>query len=996
MRGIPGPRGGIPLQLALFTGAAVAILAGATFNQQGHSGATAAVALLSGTCALAAGIVHRNWRYALALAGAAVVLTLADDYFLKFKPLELNLAGCASLALAGVIGSVAYLSLTKQMRQRVTDLEKLNAKLQEQHRIFLAATEDPGLQDADIAVLTANTARQTEAGFCCYYLLGPDGQQYVPQLPGVGFDLSRPQAVAARTEGDALIAALEAGQDLYGADAASLAPLQGLLPKGFKVDNALVVPMRVGPELGGFVLLGNRPRGFNSDDRRLATTVAMRAGIHLASAHAVASSRGEAAHYALLNEIAKQASGMPFEQVMQVVLEKAKKLIRFDSARVAVFSADGTYVLLDGNGVPSRIEASPLKDVYLQGHTVIRRMVGRSDGLFSGLHPSADGAQVAEALTPIRGKEEVFGALCLGRQGGLAFSDKDVPELEELGAIAGVAVENSRMLQAATGQANKLDNALGALVEISQALTATTQGPALLERKTLEAAARLNNCQFALMTKASGPDSQRVTWGVGFPPDLAGFEFKNGQGVIGAVMLSKQPLAVADTVDTFDLAAPPDLAGFGLHGALCVPMLQDDELWGTLSVFTGERRDWSDGDVHLLATLASEALVAMKNAELYESSQRMVWELGNLHNGLKAVTETLDLGQVLELVLGWAAKASEAQIGCLALEENGELNLVGSYGTDHETAGRLALELGGEVCLEVMKSGEPFLEYEDKKDGRTEGPLDPTAVLCVPLMLRDEAIGVLFLANYQKGHAFKEDHRRLVASLAAQAAVAIDNARLFKDREEVTLAALNALAAAVDARDPYTAGHSHRVTDYALAIAGELKYAPGDDAAWRRLRQGCLLHDIGKIGVPDAVLSKPGRLTPEEFEAMKAHPVVGYDVLKGLKMLTDELVIVRSHHERFDGKGYPDAKKKDELPIYAYIVAAADALDAMTSDRPYRKAMSLEVALAEIQGGAGTHFHPAVAAAVQAAARKGTLKVIKSETVFANAPAVGAFENPTS
>ena len=113
-------------------------------------------------------------------------------------------------------------------------------------------------------------------------------------------------------------------------------------------------------------------------------------------------------------------------------------------------------------------------------------------------------------------------------------------------------------------------------------------------------------------------------------------------------------------------------------------------------------------------------------------------------------------------------------------------------------------------------------------------------------------------------------------------------------------------------------------------------------------------------------------------------------------MLTDELVIVRSHHERFDGKGYPDAKKKDELPIYAYIVAAADALDAMTSDRPYRKAMSLEVALAEIQGGAGTHFHPAVAAAVQAAARKGTLKVIKSETVFANAPAVGAFENPTS
>ena len=157
-----------------------------------------------------------------------------------------------------------------------------------------------------------------------------------------------------------------------------------------------------------------------------------------------------------------------------------------------------------------------------------------------------------------------------------------------------------------------------------------------------------------------------------------------------------------------------------------------------------------------------------------------------------------------------------------------------------------------------------------------------------------------------------------------------------------------------------------------------------------------LLHDIGKINVPDAILGKPGKLTEEEFDILKRHPVVGYDVLKNLHMLTDELVIVRSHHERFDGRGYPDGKKGDELAIIAWIVAAADAFDAMTSDRPYRKGMSIEVALAEIAKCRGSQFHPAVADAVLKAHQKGDFKIIPQVSLFIDAPVVGAFENPTA
>jgi GAF domain-containing protein len=482
---------------------------------------------------------------------------------------------------------------------------------------------------------------------------------------------------------------------------------------------------------------------------------------------------------------------------------------------------------------------------------------------------------------------------------------------------------------------------------------------------------------------------------IGLPAEVNVLEFQNGQGLVGAVMLGGRATAVPDLSASADLMSPPDLAAYGLQAAICVPMLEDGRLWGTLSVFDVKKREWTTDDQRVLATLGNQGVVAVRNAELYDNNQRSIWELKNLQEALQAATSTLDLDQVLQRVLDGAAKASSAQIGCLALEESGRLVLKGGFGTDSQTAEKLALGLGGEICRDVMASGKPYMGAMELESGK-DSPLNPRAVLCIPITLRGKPIGVLFLANYQVGHAFTPDHRSLVTELAAQAGVTIDNARLFKDREEVILASLEALANAVDARDPYTAGHSERVTQYAVTIAGQMKYAPDDKTAWVRLERGCRVHDIGKIGVPDAVLQKAGKLTGEEFAKMREHPVVGFNILSGLKMLTDELVIVRSHHERIDGKGYPDRKKGDELPIFAWIVGAADAIDAMTSDRPYRKGVPLDVAVAQVREGAGSQFHPDVVEAVMDAALSGVLKVIPQESLYRDAPAVGAFENPTA
>jgi GAF domain-containing protein len=706
----------------------------------------------------------------------------------------------------------------------------------------------------------------------------------------------------------------------------------------------------------------------------------LRAGAELASAHAVALSLKESARYSLMNELVREASGKTMQEVLQLVLERGKEVIRYDAGRAVLFQPDET---LD----------EPLTRVR-NGETVLRNAITEEQSTFSGLRLQTHAVTVNEALTPIRGKTGVIGALCIGRGGTSSFTQLDIGALDELGSMAGVAVENSRILQLVAGQASRLDTALDALGEVSQALTTVTQGPLVLERKTLETAVRVTAATAGLLTRSTPDGRQAVILSLGLPADVDGTEFQNGQGIVGAVMLSLRATAVTDVDASPDLRSPPDLVGYGLAAAICTPMLEEGNLWGTLSVFDDKKREWTADDQRVLATLGNQGVVAVRNAELYEKNERSIWELRNLQEALQAATSTLDLNQVLQQVLAGAAKASSAQIGCLALVDGDRLALKGGFGTDHVTAEKLALDLGGDICRRVMESGEAVMEAMEQ-DTVTESPLNPRAVLCVPITLRGKPLGVVFLANYQVGHAFTPDHRTLVTELAVQAAVAIDNARLFQDREEVILEALEALAEAVDAKDPYTAGHSERVTQYSLMIARQMHYSPDDQERWVRLERGGRLHDIGKIGVPDAVIQKPGKLTEAEFEKMKNHTVTGFNILSRLHMLTDELVIVRSHHERYDGKGYPDRKNGDELPIYAWIVSAADAIDAMTSDRPYRRGMALEVAVEQVRAGAGTHFHPDVAEAVLDAVGDGSLRLIHEKSLHPDAPKIGAFENPT-
>jgi putative nucleotidyltransferase with HDIG domain len=195
---------------------------------------------------------------------------------------------------------------------------------------------------------------------------------------------------------------------------------------------------------------------------------------------------------------------------------------------------------------------------------------------------------------------------------------------------------------------------------------------------------------------------------------------------------------------------------------------------------------------------------------------------------------------------------------------------------------------------------------------------------------------------------------------AGPLAHALENARLYARLQRTFVETVTAMADAVERRDPYTGGHLHRVVAYSMVLGEELGLPP---AELETLRLGATLHDIGKIGVPDGVLLKPGPLDAAEAEVMRRHTVDGAAIVSRIESLKPLVPIVRNHHERLDGNGYPDGLSGDHIPLAARIVAVADTFDAMTTSRPYRRALVAEAAANEIRRVAGSHLCPTVASA---------------------------------
>lgn len=254
---------------------------------------------------------------------------------------------------------------------------------------------------------------------------------------------------------------------------------------------------------------------------------------------------------------------------------------------------------------------------------------------------------------------------------------------------------------------------------------------------------------------------------------------------------------------------------------------------------------------------------------------------------------------------------------------------------------------------------------------------------CIPAVYHRELMAILLLGEKLDGEKFDQDELDFIEALASNAAMAIRNAQLFeriKDdaekKHDLFIRMTNTLGAAIEAKDEYTRGHSEGVTRCAVAIArymADFMNYDFNSKFYEDLYIAGILHDIGKIGVPEIILNKPGRLTPEEYALIKRHPVDGVAILKDLPELAESMKGIRHHHERVDGEGYPDGLKGDDIPLIASIIAVADSFDAMTTQRPYRTPFSSEEAIEEVKRHRGSQFHPSAADALAGLYEKGLL-----------------------
>jgi HD-GYP domain-containing protein (c-di-GMP phosphodiesterase class II) len=230
--------------------------------------------------------------------------------------------------------------------------------------------------------------------------------------------------------------------------------------------------------------------------------------------------------------------------------------------------------------------------------------------------------------------------------------------------------------------------------------------------------------------------------------------------------------------------------------------------------------------------------------------------------------------------------------------------------------------------------------------------------VCVPLVRDNRAFGVLLAVDKNAGTEFSSVDLKLLNNVGNQCAIFLENAALYMDMQDLFMGVLHALTRSIDAKDAYTRGHSQRVAELSRALARKIGLT---DEQCERVYLSGLLHDVGKIGVPEAVLTKPGRLTDEEFAAIRKHPAIGAQILGNIRQLQDIIPGVLCHHERWDGHGYPHLLSGENIPLMGRIICVADSFDAMSSTRTYRPALPLETVLCEITRCAGAQFDPALA-----------------------------------
>ncbi|HNE66762.1 MAG TPA: GAF domain-containing protein [Anaerolineales bacterium] len=680
--------------------------------------------------------------------------------------------------------------------------------------------------------------------------------------------------------------------------------------------------------------------------------------------------RRRADEFALLYDTAHSLakSQADLRSVLQVIAARAESML--DSNSAGFYLYDATREQLDlAVRIGEMFPAGPVRLKPGQGVSGLvvqtrKTIIVNEYSTWENRSPLFDGLNVKAVLgVPMVYGGEMIGVLTIGELGSShrKYTDADARLLELFASQAAAAIYNARLLENTIRRLDELETIARVSGTLRAANSLEEMIPGLLD-ETLKAL-DTNAGSIYLYDPASGTLQsyiQRGWFGEKMPHSQ-----RPAEGIAGFVYSSGEVYHLKESMQEWkEIPNGWD--------AVCIPIQTSQEVVGVLFVSVQMPRELSSEEVRLLTTLAEIAGNAIHRTRLHEQTKRNLTHISILRQIDQTIASNFDLSVSINMLINNALTQLQADaVSILRLRPATQmLEYFAGHGFKNEGmirqvrlrlgdkhAGQAALERR-QVSITNLSNSDQFFSNSDF--ARLE---NIRAYHANPLIAKGEVKGVLEVFHREPFHPDKE-WLELMDTLAGQAALAIDNAELFnnlqRSNQDLKFAydtTIEGWSRALDLRDRETEGHTQRVTEMTMLLASSMGLQ-ADELV--HVHRGALLHDIGKMGVPDQILLKPGRLTIKEWKIMRMHPVYAYEMLQPIAYLRPALEIPYAHHERWDGSGYPRALKGEEIPLAARIFSVVDVWDALLSNRPYRRAWKQQRVVEYMETYSGKYFDPKV------------------------------------
>ncbi|MBV6396250.1 MAG: Anaerobic nitric oxide reductase transcription regulator NorR [Anaerolineales bacterium] len=737
----------------------------------------------------------------------------------------------------------------------------------------------------------------------------------------------------------------------------------------------LCVPMKVAEKVIGVINVESvEPDRFTFEDERLLQTMAGQIATAIARLRNERAERESRILAEALRDTAEAFSAtLNFNVILDRILENIGRVAPSQTAIIMMYR-DGIAYPIRHRGFRERGEAEQLErfQISTQKYANFRRAIEtREPQLIRDTRQDPQWIMEENSswirshlLAPILTGETVAGFLSLDSPIPGFFTERDKLRLSAFTQQAAAALENARLFeseQQRRREAETLREAASVMVTAhnsNEAINLILDQLALVLQYDSASVQLLREGYLEIVGGRGWPDQAGII-GMRFPVP--------GENPNTTVILERRPLVINSThLTPYGFLDSPHSHILSWMGA---PLLSRGEVIGMLAVDSMQEKYFTEEHIRLVTAFANQAALAIENARLYEQTEEQIRRLTSLRDIDTAIASSLDLRVTLNILVDQAmAQLQPDALDILIYNPYLQtLDIVASAGF-HSLSSRRQSRIGdglaGNVAIDrrmlqisQIHTRPEFAQVTWLADEKF------TDYAGVPLFSKGQIKGVLE-AFFRSPQSPSNEWLDFLKTIAGQAAIAIDNAQLFENlqrsNQELSLAydtTLEGWGKALELRDKETEGHTRRVTDLTIQLARRMGVG---EAEITHIRRGVLLHDIGKMGVPDIILRKPGPLNEEELRAMRQHPRYAYDLLRPIAYLQPALDIPYAHHEKWDGSGYPRGLKGTEIPLPARIFTVVDVWDALLSDRPYRTAWSKAQTVEYIQNEAGRIFDPYV------------------------------------